>query len=180
MSVMDFVDASMPMDQSPPLADVTNPCKTCGNQIDVPYSGRGPRPKFCYACKGTTGSVKRQAPRVTGKEQNLAAQATGVLVQLNSMIALGAAALGLFRTGGAIISANDGFEAAAYQALLTDPELCKSIMRSGAKSGKVALGLAYGTMAMGVLPTAVEELRDKKAARDAAREEDTNANENGS
>ena len=170
--MIDFLEASVPdMDEAPPLADVTDPCKKCGRQIDVPYGGRGPRPKFCSTCKNT-GGVKRQTPRITGKDQSLAAQATSVLVQLNSMIALGAAALGLFRTGGAIVNANEGFEAAAYQALLTDPELCKAIMRGGAKSGKVALGLAYGGMAMAVIPTAAEEVREKKAVRDAKRAED--------
>jgi hypothetical protein len=178
--MIDFLEATVPaeMDEAPPLADVTDPCKKCHQQIDTPYGGRGPRPKFCLTCK-STGGTKRQAPRITGKDQNLAAQATTVLVQLNSMIALGAAALGLFRTGGAIVSANEGFEAAAYQALLTDPELCKSIMRSGAKSGKVALTMAYGGLAMAVIPTAAEELKDKKAARDLKREELANENADG-
>ena len=169
MSVMEFVDATFPMDDVPPLADVENPCKECGREIDVAYGGRGPRPRYCSACKPNKQS-RRQAPKVTGKDQSLAAQATGVLVQVNAMIAMGAAALGLFRTGGAIAEANNTFEAAAYQALLTDPELCKLILKSGAKSAKISLGLAYGGMAMAVAPTAVMELRERKADRDAKRE----------
>lgn len=173
---MDFTD-TIPPDEVPELDDVTNPCKTCGRQIDVAYGGRGPRPKFCSTCKPVKG-MRSQSPRVTGNAQNLASQATGVLVQLNSFMALGAAAIGLFGTAKAIQVANDDFESRAYQALLTDPEFCKSILKSGAKSSKVALALAYGGMAMTVAPTAVIELKERKAEKDA-REEQA-ANEDGS
>lgn len=167
---MDFVDTALP-DVVPDLADVDNPCKNCGKEIDVPYGGRGPRPKFCTECKpGNRGSGKRQTPRVTGKDQNLAAQATGVLVQLNAMLGIGAAAVGLFKTGRAIMEANDDFEARAYQALLTDPEFCRQILKTGAKSGKLSLGLAYAGMAMTVAPTAVMEIKERKAEREAKRE----------
>jgi hypothetical protein len=160
----DFVDVEM--DVVPDLADVDNPCKKCGREIDVPYGGRGPRPRYCTNCKG--GTAKRSAsPRVGGKDANLAAQATGVLVQLNAMIAMGVAAVGMFRTGSSIAAANEGFEVAAYNALLTDPEFCKMILKGGAKSSKVSLALAYGAMGMAVMPTAVEEMRERKAERDA-------------
>lgn len=168
---MDFTDAEI-QDYKPELDDVEHPCKTCGREIDVQYGGRGPRPRYCSTCKPLKANGSRkQTPRVTGKDQSLAAQATGVLVQLNAMIAMGAAAIGLFRTAGNIASANEPFEAAAYQALLTDPELCRTILKSGAKSAKVSLALAYGGMAMSVAPTAVIELKERKAARDAAKEE---------
>jgi len=171
MTIMDFTEATIP-DVVPDLEDVENPCKNCGKEIDVPYGGRGPRPKYCSECKPTTRQTGKrpQSPRVTGKEQNLAAQATGVLVQINAMIAMGAAALGLFRTGSAIAQANETFESAAYQALLTDPELCKTILKSGAKSAKVSLTLAYGGMGVAVIPTATMEIRERKAERDAKRE----------
>lgn len=167
---MDFVDTMVP-DVVPDLADVENPCKNCGKEIDIPYGGRGPRPKFCSECKPASRQTsKRQQPRVTGKDQNLAAQATSVLVQLNAMLGIGAAAVGLFKTGRAIMDANDDFEARAYQALLTDPEFCRQILKTGAKSGKLSLGLAYGGMLMTVGPTAVMEIKEKKAEREAARE----------
>ena len=173
---MDFVDAPIP-DVVPELDDVENPCKQCGKEIDIAYGGRGPRPKYCSECKPANRSQgkRQQTPRITGNAQNLAAQATGVLVQLNAMIAMGAAAFGLFRTGSAIASANETFETSAYQALLTDPEFCKTILKSGAKSAKVSLALAYGGMGMAVLPTAAMELKEKKEARDAAREAAENA-----
>lgn len=173
MTTMEFVP-----DVVPDLADVENPCRQCGKEIDVPYGGRGPRPKFCSDCKPSrVAGSRKQSPRVTGKEQSLAAQATGVLCQLNAMIAMSAAALGLFRTGGAIASANETFETSAYQALLGDPELCKTILKSGAKSAKISLALAYGGMGMTVIPTAAIELKERKAERDAKKaEEERNAN----
>lgn len=163
---MNFSEAVIP-DSIPETEDVENPCKQCGNEIDIPYGGRGPRPKYCSNCKPQVKSTRKQTPRITGNAQNMAAQATAVLVQLNAMIAMGAAAVGLFKTGSQIIAANEAFEGQAYQALLTDPEFCKTILKTGAKSGKLSLGLAYGGMLMTVGPTAVMEIKEKKAAREA-------------
>lgn len=163
------VDEYMPdMDVTPDLADVEYPCRVCGREAG-PYGGRGPKPKLCIDHKTTTSKGTR-SPKVMGKDANLAAQATGVLVQLNAILAMGAAAVGLFQTGSAIAAANEGFEQAAYQALLTDPEFCKMILKGGAKSAKVSLALAYGGMAMSVGPTAVNELRERKAERLAKQE----------
>lgn len=172
-TVMDFTDETI-RDDIPELNDIDNPCKSCGREIDVAYGGRGPRPKFCSTCKKAP-TTRKQQPRITGNAQNLAAQATGVLVQGNALIAMMVGAMGLFRTGGAIAAANETFETSAYQALLTDPEFCKTILKSGAKSAKVSLALAYGGMAMSVVPTAAMELKEKKAERDAARLAEENA-----
>lgn len=169
MTVLDFTDAMAPSDATPELEDVEYPCVVCGREAG-PYSGRGPKPKRCPEHKTSKGTAK--TPRVAGKDANLAAQATGVLVQLNAMIAMGAAALGLFRTGSAIAESNATFETAAYQALLTDPEFCRMILKGGAKSAKVSLALAYGGMGMVVVPTAMQELKER---RDAKREADDNA-----
>lgn len=161
-----FQDAEAPTDEIPLVSDVTDPCRKCSREIDIPYSGRGPRPKLCSTCKGSAG--KRSAgPRVTGNAQNLAAQATGVLVQLNAMLGLAAGALGFFETGKAIIAGNEQFESQAYQALLTDPEFCKAILKTGAKSAKLSLGMAYGGMLMSVIPTMAMEMKAKKAVAEA-------------
>jgi hypothetical protein len=168
--VLDFAEAKVPdTDEVPELLDVEYPCEVCGQEAG-PYGGRGRKPRRCPIHKKGNAATTR-APRVTGRDANMAAQATGVLVQLNALLAMGVAALGLFGTAGAIASANETFEQQAHAALLTDPELCKLILKSGAKSSKVALGLAYGGMAMSVAPTAVNELRERKAAREA-REDD--------
>lgn len=171
MTVLDFTDAVIP-DTVPDLSDIEYPCSVCGEESG-PYGGRGRKPTKCSKHKKATSG--NSSPRVTGNAQNLAAQATGVLVQLNGMIALGISALGLFQTGGAIASANEQFEAQAYQALLTDPELCKLILKSGGKSAKLSLLIAYGGMGMTVGPTAVMELKERKAIREAKREAEENA-----
>lgn len=162
-----FEEAKIPdMDEVPDLEDIEYPCRVCGREAG-PYGGRGPKPKLCIDHKSASRTGVKNAPRIIGKDANLAAQATAVLVQLNAIMAMGAAALGLFRTGSAIAQANPTFEAAAYNALLTDPEFCRLILKGGAKSAKVSLALAYGGMGLSVVPTAYEEFKERKAERDA-------------
>jgi hypothetical protein len=93
-----------------------------------------------------------------------------VLSQLNGLFALGLMAVGLNETASAIAAGNGLFEERANQALMTDPELCRLILKSGVKSAKLNLGIAYGGLMISVAPTAVNEFREKKAERDARRE----------
>lgn len=170
---MDFADAVIPPDTIPVTSDVDYPCRECGKESG-PYGGRGPKPKYCPDHKKGTRTASPRAGKVTGAPANLAAQATGVLVQLNGMMALGLMALGFIDTAGAIAGANGTFEEQAYQALTTDPELCKLILKGGVKSAKISLGLAYVGMGVAVVPTAIVELKEKKADRDAKREAEEN------
>lgn len=157
-------------DTVPDLSDVEYPCEVCGKEAG-PYGGRGRKPKRCSDHKKQTRSSGNQ-PKVTGSTANIAAQATQVLVQLNGMLALGSLALGLHKTAGAIAEANPAFETAAYNALLTDPELCKFLLKSGAISGKAMLVAAYGGMGLSVAPTAVMEVKEKREARRVRMEND--------
>lgn len=168
-AVFEDVDVSdLEQDTVPLLADVEYPCRVCGKEAG-PYGGRGPKPKLCDEHKKVTGK-RGSVPKVGGNVATQAAQATAVLVQLNAMLAMGAMALQLFGTASAIAGANEQFETQAYNALVTDPALCQLILKGGAKSAKLSLGIAYGGMAISVVPTAIEELREKKAERQAARE----------
>lgn len=167
MTTMTFEDVVMPPDSVPDLSDVEYPCRVCGKEAG-PYGGRGPKPKLCSEHKKTsTGGTSK---KVSGAPANQAGQAAKVLSQLNRMLGIGAMAMGLFETASAIADANPTFEEAAYEALLTDSELCKMILKGGVKSAKVSLGLAYVGMGTVVVPTAVNEIRVKKAERDAKRE----------
>jgi hypothetical protein len=157
------------LDTVPPSEDVEYPCRVCGREAG-PYVGRGPKPKLCVNHKSTSTKTSRVA-RVTGKDANLAAQATGVLVQLNGIIAMGLMAMGLNGTASAIAGANGQFEEAANQALLTDPELCKLILRGGVKSAKISLGLAYVPILVQAGPMAAMELRELKEKRAARKAE---------
>ncbi len=159
----------VPADSVPPLADVEYPCQVCGKEAG-PYGGRGRKPKLCAEHKKNP-TVGTGARKVSGAPAALAEQATAVLVQINGMIALGAMGMSMFKTSHAIAQANPTFEQQAYQALLTDQELCKLILKSGAKSAKLSLMIAYGGLGMAVLPTAVMEMKEKKDARDARKAE---------
>lgn len=166
---MDFVfsDAEAPDDSSPATSDVEFPCRVCNKEAG-PYSGRGRKPTLCPEHKAAKGTPRQS--RVTGAPASLAAQAAGVLEQLNGIIAVGCMAFGMNETAHAIASGNEQFKEQAYAALVTDQELCKLILKGGVKSAKISLGLAYASFAMGVGPVAVNELRAKKEARIAARE----------
>lgn len=162
-----FEDADLPSDTVPVTADVEYPCSVCGRESG-PYSGRGRKPTKCPEHRGS----KPGGVRVTGKASNLAAQAAKTLVQLNSAIALGAAALSMFGTSKAIFGYQATFEEQAYAALLTDPEFCAQILRAGTKSAKASLTLCYVGMGIAVAPIAVTEIKEKRAAKLAATEEE--------
>lgn len=166
----EFVDAQIPDDTVPPTTDVEYPCDVCGKEAG-PYGGRGRKPTKCRDHKTTSrGAGKRSTVKVTGASASLAAQAAGVLEQLNGIMAMGLMVTGMTDTAHALAAANDGFKEQAYLALTTDAELCKLILKGGVKSAKLSLGLAYVGLGAAVLPVAVNEAREKKAAREAARE----------
>lgn len=167
--MLDFMDAEIPMDTAPDFSDVEYPCVDCGKEAG-PYGGRGPKPKYCPDHKKGSASKKSGSVKVTGTNANLAAQATKVLVQLNGILAVGLMAATFFETAKALAGANDGFEIQAHEALLTDPDLCRLICKGGVKSARMGLGLAYVGLGVAVVPTAVNEFREKKAERDARRE----------
>lgn len=152
-----------PTDSIPETSDIEYPCDICGKEAG-PYSGRGRKPKKCAEHRKVPSSGTK---RVTGAPANLAAQATAVLVQVNGMMAIGLMATQFHRTAHALAEANSSFEPQAYQALLTDPDLCKLILKSGGASGKVSLALAYVGLAMTIAPAAMGEYAEKKAEREA-------------
>jgi hypothetical protein len=166
----DFADTDMPEDASPPTTDVQYPCEVCGKEAG-PYGGRGRKPRFCIEHK--KGSKNVGSRKVTGSSAALAAQATGVLSQLNGIIAVGLMAIGFNDTASAIARGDDAFSERAHAALLTDPDLCKFILKGGVKSAKVTLGLAYVGLGIGVVPVAMAELAERRAevAARKAREE---------
>lgn len=160
-----FEDAEVP-DTIPPTTDVEYPCEVCGRESG-PYGGRGRKPKRCAEHKK---SPTRSSVKVTGAPANLAAQAAGVLEQLNGIMAVACMAMGFNGTASAIAAHNDTFKEQAHQALLTDPDLCRLILKGGVKSAKVSLGLAYVGLGIAVIPVANEEMKMKKAAKAAQRE----------
>jgi hypothetical protein len=149
-------------DAIPPVFDVEYPCEVCGREAG-PYAGRGRKPKRCPEHK--RGSSSSSAPKTKGNNAVLAGQAADNLAQLNNILAFGSMAVGMNATASAIASANDGFRSAAYEALVTDPALCRSILRAGKSGGKVALAMAYMMFGVNVIPVAKMELDEKRAQR---------------
>lgn len=168
MSSPAFVDADLPQDSVPPTTDVKYPCEVCGKESG-PYGGRGRKPKKCPEHK--IGANRRNAPRATGTNSTLATQATEALCQINGFLMLGVMFAGMHATAGAFSAGEEGFRGQTYAALLTDPDLCRSILKAGVKSGKLALIISYLMLAGSVIPTAVVELREKKAEREARKAE---------
>jgi hypothetical protein len=115
-------------------------------------------------------SKKTTAPK-TGNER-LAATATEKLVALNNALAVTLFTLRMPGTALGISAAEEDFRTATYEALLTDPELCRTIISMGKASGKLGLLIAYAALFYGVVPTAVAEFRvhPLKAKLDERRE----------
>src|ERR1700754_2371653 len=108
--MIDFLDVELPEDTVPAdLTDVEYPCEVCGKEAG-PYAGRGRKPTRCPEHKkGKSNGSSATSRRVTGNAASLAAQATEVLLQLNSILALGAMAIGLNDTAATIAHGNDVF-----------------------------------------------------------------------
>jgi hypothetical protein len=97
-----------------------------------------------------------------------------MLAQVNNLVCMSLAMAGLPQTGASLAESNGQFESMALEALRTDPALCKKILSAGATSGRTALFMAYGYLAMSAFPTARAEFKD---AREKRLEESDNDNE---
>ena len=168
--VLVFDDTRVPPDEAPPHVtdNDTLRCEECGKALE--YGGRGRKPKYCEdhrksASKGTASNGRKNV----GDNAKLAAQATEALIQVNGLVAMCALWGGLDMTCESIRTAEDAFREQTYNALLTDPALCKTILKAGTTSGKVSLLIAYGMLAGAVGPVAYLELQMKKEAREQAR-----------
>jgi len=157
---------ALPRDEAPPSA-FEYACQVCGKELH--YGGRGRKPKFCDEHKkgGSGTGVARKGGNV-----QLATQAADALVQLNSLCVMGLMLAQLPQTAGALAGTEDGFREQAIAALVTDPALCKSILKAGTTSGKVSLLIAYAMLGGAVVPVGVMEFKERaKAAEDANRSE---------
>lgn len=111
----------------------------------------------------STFRPRGSAPKVpkTGNDA-LAAQATEVLLQFNSLMCAGLFVTGLTETSSAVADREAAFKTQAYQALLTDAKLCKTILRLQGTGGIFSLLLAYGLLGAAVAPVAMKEFKVKK------------------
>ncbi len=133
-------------------------CTECGKELV--YGGRGRKPTKCDDHKRTPPTTT--ARRSLGKSDQLAAQATEALCQMNGILAIGVMMLGLPLTAEALETSKDVFREQAYSALLTDPGMCAMILRGGTSSGKIALVIAYGMLGATVIPVGMMEVKAKR------------------
>ena len=138
------------------LTDPDNVCNVTGCAKPVKaYGGRGKRPRKCEEHSA------RPAARVSRgtSSRTDAARAAEVLAQMNALVAFGTIMAGLPATGSAMSTANEGFKDAATAALELDPNLCRTILRVGAKSGQAALVAAYAQLLIAVVPVMIYNLK---------------------
>lgn len=156
----------------PDVAAVTPPelaCEVCGKELI--YGGRGRKPKRCDEHRKSPGTKRANM----GQNTALAGQAAEALCQINGLAALGLMVARLPVTAETLQNAQEGFREQAYNALLTDPALCKTILKGGTASGKIALLIAYGMMGAAVAPAGIIEVKLRAAERAAAKEAELEA-----
>lgn len=165
------VGLAPPLIDEPPLLDGEPEfsCEGCGTALE--YAGRGRKPKWCANCKSSSPRKLRSVP--TGSNDKLAGMATDLLCQANNMAGVGFMLFQLNGTAMALAAREDAFRIQAYEALKTDPALCKMILKGGSTSGKIMLVVAYAMLAVSIAPVAIEEIKEKRAAKAEANSEET-------
>src|SRR3954470_23234006 len=162
MTVLDFVPTDIgPSDETPDTTGAEYPCEVCGKEAG-PYKGRGRKPKRCADHKRNASGT----PKTKGTNATLAGQAADALCQVNGLATVGLMVAGFHATAGAIAERESVFREQAYSALLTDPNLCRVILRAGTTSGKLSLLIAYAMLGIGVGPTAIIEFKDKRGEKE--------------
>jgi hypothetical protein len=139
---------------------------------EAPYGffpdGRPRKRKPRASSAGATATGSRRMP----VSESDARAAANLLAMYNK---LAGATLSLYLpvTAAVLDANNDDFAEQAYQSLLTDPALCKSILSSGGVSGKLGLAMAYAILVGTIAPGAMIELRVKRNNRNNSDEKVT-------
>lgn len=134
-------------------------CTVCGDTIV--WAGRGRKPMFCTEHRQKRSASSGQS--TTAKNENLAKQAAATLIQVNGFVEMMLRFSQMTMTADELSKRKVAFQEQLYQALLTDPDLCRSIMSGGGVSAKLALILAYGMLGSAVIPVGVVEYRERRA-----------------
>jgi len=154
-------------DETPPLSGGSFDPRYPDSTPDAPYgfkpngdpykrhhSGNGPS-----KTTRSGGSVGR-----TPASEAQARSAASVLATANKLIGMALLPI-LPETAVALAEANPTFEQLAFEALLSDPALCKKILGAGTQSAKAQLAMAYGAIAMSVGPAAYAEVKARRAEK---------------
>jgi hypothetical protein len=135
-----------------------------GSTSDAPYGFKDDGTPYRRRPRGTANKAsKSTGTRRSPASESQARTAAALLAKANNLMAISLMALGMPLTAMQLRQANEDFESMAYEALLTDPALCRKILSAGATSGKTALLLAYGMLGFSVVPSAMGELKERRA-----------------
>lgn len=165
-------ETSLPMDVTPDFSSesVTGDYdpEFPGSTPEAPYGFKPDGSPYLRRPKGKgksggSSAAKTGTLRRTPASEQQAATAAALLARMNLLIGLSLNAMGLPGTSAALVEANDQFENMAREALLTDPALCRKILSAGATSGKTALIMAYGMLGVSVVPSALGEIKARRA-----------------
>ncbi len=181
MTAVAFSDepiSAIPRDETPDLSDVEYPCQAqlpdgsiCGKESG-PYGGRGRKPTKCAEHKKAIPTPRGSSPKITGTNAVLAAQATEALCSIDGILQLGAAVMGFANTAATIADADEVFRIRVNAALLNNPDTARKILRWGGKAGDAGLMIAIGLHVATIAPVFAEEAKQKKAQRDAMKEQE--------
>ena len=172
MSIMDLQENDLtPPDTAPGEGMLT--CEKCGNSFE--HSGKGRKPKRCPDCRSV-----RETPvasrRTTSKDVE---SAIAVLDGMYNLVSLGLFMLNP-KAAGVWNAQVDELQKQNRVTLAGDPNLTKSILRVGEKSGRTAFVLAHAFAVAPVVGVIVADLppKQKKAKPTAANGHDFSEPEN--
>jgi len=165
-----FSTGDIPVDETPPLEGY-------GGDFDPEFPGSTPNAPYGFKPNGEpykrrpkgsggTGTTHTARSNRMPASDKMARNAASLLGRLNSLIAIGLATANMPGTAAAMVENNAQFEEMAYEALLTDPQLCRKILGAGATSGKAGLVMAYGMLGVSLVPAAKSEIMSKRAERE--------------
>lgn len=121
--------------------------------------GHEGRHRYKPRADGTSPGKSRSG----GTNANLATQAADTVMQLKTFVMMGALGFGFMRTAHQMASVADAQHDRIYNALLTDPAMCRMIIRGGVKSGKLAFLVAEGLWIAEIAPVFKQELDERRA-----------------
>jgi hypothetical protein len=170
---MQLTEEAIPTTDLPPITlDESPVAEPSHTDFDPEFPGSTPEAPYGYKEDGTPYKRrhgKRGKRTVVGgvvSSDKQARTAANMLGQINQIFAMALASGRFPRTAEQIAIGNDQFVEMAYQALLSDPALCRKILSAGTTSGKTGLVMAYGMLALSVTPTVRQDIQAIKRERE--------------
>jgi hypothetical protein len=155
--MIDFAVDNIPQDEKPDNT-YEYACEVCG--VELFYSGRGRKPRFCeeHKKKGSTSTRKK----VGVKNEQLAAQATELIVGITDVMQVGCILISYIETATTISDAQPRLREQVYAALLSNPARAQSIINLLGKSADAGLIVALGSFALTCGAAGFNEFRNNR------------------